>query len=406
MKQVMMKIVLICLAAILSAIQGCGSDNNDPVQTIPSVTKTNPMKLYMHYMPWFQSKPVSGFWGSHWTMTNRNPDVVDEDGKRQIASHYYPLIGPYDSKDPDVIEYHLLLMKYAGIDGVLIDWYGTYALNDYRVNLIASNALIDKLGEVGIQFAIVYEEYTAGIVEDKTSITAIDAARTDVKYIQDNYFSKPEYIRINDSPLLLTFGPRFFRTATQWGQIFSALSAKPKFLPLWNHTSYTGAYNNGEFSWVDFNESLNELTSFYNKKPYAEILIGSAYPGFHDYYEEGGTGTSYGYMPALEGATLQNTLNRAKARNIDYLQLVTWNDFGEGTAIEPTSEDGFSHLERIQQFAGVTYTVSDLEVIYSYYLKKKALKGNTAAEQKLATVFQQLVALRVNEAKELLNQIN
>ena len=52
-------------------------------------------------------------------VNNRNPNIVDATGKRQIASHYYPKIGPYASSDPDVIEYHLLLMKYAGVDGVL-----------------------------------------------------------------------------------------------------------------------------------------------------------------------------------------------------------------------------------------------------------------------------------------------
>lgn len=111
------------------------------------VAKTNPMKIYMHYMPWFQSKDFSGFWGYHWKMTNRNPDVIEKDGRRQIASHYYPLIGPYDSKDPDVIAYHLLLMRYSGIDGVLIDWYGSHKVHDFGPNLENSNALIS--GSVG-----------------------------------------------------------------------------------------------------------------------------------------------------------------------------------------------------------------------------------------------------------------
>ena len=48
-----------------------------------------------------------------------------KDGRATLASHYHPIIGPYDSGDPDVLEYHALLMKLAGIDGVVIDWYGT-----------------------------------------------------------------------------------------------------------------------------------------------------------------------------------------------------------------------------------------------------------------------------------------
>jgi len=42
-----------------------------------------------------------------------------------IWSNYHPLIGLYDSTDPDLLECHLLQMKLAGIDGVIPDWYGS-----------------------------------------------------------------------------------------------------------------------------------------------------------------------------------------------------------------------------------------------------------------------------------------
>ena len=66
------------------------------------VAKTNPMKVYMHYMPWFETPATLGGsnWGYHWKFNNQNPNIVDAAGKRQIASHYYPKIGPYASSDP------------------------------------------------------------------------------------------------------------------------------------------------------------------------------------------------------------------------------------------------------------------------------------------------------------------
>src|SRR4051794_2015338 len=80
-------------------------------QSVP-VTKSNPTKVYMHYMPWFQTPSSLGGtggsqWGYHWKMNTQNPNVVDATGKRQIASHYYPMIGTYDSTDADVLEYHM-----------------------------------------------------------------------------------------------------------------------------------------------------------------------------------------------------------------------------------------------------------------------------------------------------------
>jgi hypothetical protein len=53
-------------------------------------------------------------------MANRNPDIIEGNGRRQIAAHYYPEIGPYASADESVIEYQLNLMKYAGVDGIFV----------------------------------------------------------------------------------------------------------------------------------------------------------------------------------------------------------------------------------------------------------------------------------------------
>lgn len=392
---------------LLALVFSCqSSDEESEVLTSKPVVKTNTMKVYMHYMPWFQSKEVSGYWGSHWKMSNKNPDIIDENGKREIASHYYPLIGPYDSRDPDVIEYHLLLMKYAGVDGVLIDWYGSHNVYDYKVNLTGSNAVISTVDDVGLQFAMVYEDYTAGNVEKQTSKTAIQAAQADMLYLQNEYFNKNEYIKIDNTPLLLTFGPRLFKQESQWTEIFSGLSQKPKFLPLWNHSSYAGTNNrNGEYAWVDFTETLSDLTSFYNKV-HLELLMGSAYPRFHDFYEEGGTGTSYGYVDSNDGQTLENTLAKATSSKAKHIQLVTWNDFGEGTVIEPTQEDQFKFLEIIQQFTGVSYGIEELELIHAYYLKKKEMQNDTQALAVLQQVFQHLCLLEVKQAEELLNTLH
>ncbi|MEX0720988.1 MAG: glycoside hydrolase family 71/99-like protein [Balneolaceae bacterium] len=395
-------LILILFIGLFIACNTVDSTDEDDLDPKP-VIKTNSMQLYMHYMPWFQSKEGSGYWGSHWRMDNSNPDNIDENGKRDIAAHYYPLIGPYDSRDQDVIDYHLLLMKYAGVDAVLIDWYGTHNVHDYRPNLMNSNAFIDRVDDVGLKYAIVYEEYTAESVESQTGKTAIEAAREDIAYMESEYFIADEYLRINDQPLLMTFGPRYFRQENQWNQIFEGMNEEPVFLPLWSHSGRVGNHSDGEFSWVDFNSSLSELDNFYNRQAYLDVLIGSAYPRFHDYYEEGGEGDSYGRVYSRNGETLTNTLEKARQHELQYLQLVTWNDFGEGTVIEPTVEDEFLFLEIIQNFTGVEYGRPELELIHQYYLKRKEFAGNAEKEAIMEQVFGNLNALNIEQAKELLD---
>ena len=189
----------------------------------------------VHYMPWYASKPVSGEWGWHWTMNHFDPDTVADDGRREIASHYYPLIGPYDSNDPHALECHVLLMKFAGIDGAIIDWYG----------------------------------------------------------IKDHY----DYATIHRNT---------------------------------NH------------------------------------LI-------------------YGYLDDQEGAVFGETLERA-GESASLIQIVTWNDYGEGTIIEPTIEFGYRYLEALQNYrkkqAGKTfpYSPEDLRLpIALYQLRQQAATDGRAA---------------------------
>jgi hypothetical protein len=60
------------------------------------------------------------------------------------------------------------------------------------------------------------------------------------------------------------------------------------------------------------------------------------------------------------------------------VQLITWNDFGEGTMVEPKLEFGFTLLEKIQSYTGIYYSQQDFQLPYQLYIlrqkHKKTLK--------------------------------
>jgi len=125
--------------------------------TAPEVARSAPKPVMVHYMPWFQSPYSLGgsSWGYHWTMNYFNPNVINtNNGEQEIASWYYPLIGPYDSLDPAVLEYHVLLMKLAGIDGVIVDWYGQDNYYDYSINNQRTLALFNYTRKAGLKFSL------------------------------------------------------------------------------------------------------------------------------------------------------------------------------------------------------------------------------------------------------------
>lgn len=392
-------------------LMSCTNDNKDSklsAQTFEpvAVTKTNMTKVYMHYMAWFETKESSGNnqWGYHWTMANKNPDNVDANGKREIASHYYPLIGPYHSGDKNAIENHLLMMKYAGVDGILIDWYGTYDFNDYRMVKENTDALVEMLDKVGLEYAIVYEDrFLNNIVDAGLATTAVSAAKTDLAFLQSNYFSDSNYIKINDKPLLMNFGPITLTMPDDWTNAFSSINPKPTFLTLWYESADAGANASGEYSWVY--QDNTHISNFYtNSLPNLGVGMGSAYPGFHDFYAEGG-GTGIGWtIEHNNGATLDETLSMAQTSGVDYLQLVTWNDFGEGTMFEPTVEFGYSYVEKVKTFTGVQSAVNVFSEISKLYNLRVEYKDNGEVQAKLDRVFGYLVSMQPDKAVELLNE--
>lgn len=378
-----------------------------------SVAKSNPTPVYMHVMPWFDTPEVLGTnnWGIHWTMANRDPNIVDPTGKRQIASHYYPKIGPYQSSNAHVIEYHLLLMKLSGVDGVLIDWYGVQGTNgDIGRLLNNSDAIVDRIDDFGLEFGVT--------LEDRFSTTAhgngvpdIDKAKANVAYLRDNYFNRPEYIRYgtNQDPLLTVFGPITFEQPSQWTEILAEAGEEVEFLTLWYQSSDAGANADGEYGWIYEDEALdNHLThvrNFYrNRATLLPSVGGIAYPGFVDYYDEGGwTGLPF-EIPHDNGQTLAETLDLASqySADMDFLQLATWNDFGEGTMFEPTVETGFDYLLQLQQFTGVEYGEEELQLVYRLFLARGKYAAKGTVQAGLDQVAELLASLEITQAAELL----
>ncbi|MEL6562492.1 MAG: hypothetical protein AAFQ94_30260 [Bacteroidota bacterium] len=374
-----------------------------------SVEKTNNTQTYVHYMPWYESKDHDGYWGLHWTMSNRNPDIIDADGKREIASHYYPTIGPYSSNDPDLVTYHLLLMKLCGIDGVLIDWYGTYDVNDYAQNLINSEALIAQTSDIGIDFGIVYEDRTTeNVVKAGRASTAVQAASKDFIYMKNQYFSADNYIRVNGENLLLTFTPVHIESPTQWDQILAASGTDPLFLPLYGQSRDLGDNADGEYSWVTTNsDHFSGLQYFINSvMPSLPFAISSAYPGFKDFYKEGGWGDGFGEIVHNGTSTFDQTLGLSENNHITHVQLVTWNDFGEGTMLEPTIEFGYSLLTEVQQFTGVSIGEEDLKLVEKLYKYRKSAGDDELINLQLDQVTYYLKSLQTNRASALLDKID
>lgn len=392
----------------------------------PAVSGAASKTVMVYYMPWYTAKPYSEGWGWHWTMNHFNPDMVNASGERQIASWYYPLIGPYDSSDPAVLEYHVLLMKLAGVDGVIVDWYGSANFLDYGINNQATVKLFRFTRKAGLKFSICYEDQTIQHMIDGNYLAANDAvfhAQQEMLYLQTNFFSDPSYLRLKDQPVLLNFGPQHFMMSSNWEDIFSVLAAtnQPAFFTEDNRLPVSM----GAFSWppmwlsqvpgtggVLSGAALKSyLADFDQKAGHWPAFISSAFPRFHDIYQKAGVRNYWGYLGDRHGDTLRETLSRGMTNSSAIVQVVTWNDFGEGSMVEPTQEYGCRDLGIIQDCrrqyleSDFSRNTNDLTMALQFYNLRRQYLTNRVVSAELDRIFTNIVSGRIEAANLQLNQL-
>jgi hypothetical protein len=368
--------------------------------------------VLVHYLPWYAAPPISRQWGWHWTMGRFQPATVDTNGLREVAAQDCPLIDLYDSSDPDLLEYHVLLMKLAGIDGVVIDWYGTAEFRDYGQIHRNTQRLIGYLKRAGLRFVICYEDQSVKHMRADNFLHLpgdMAQGKKDLQWLDEHWLGDEAYVKIDGRPVLLVFGPQYFDGA-QWKQLRSGLSLRPLLLalPHWSQP----ARADGAFGWPpvsggrevgpeDWRKYIQALSA---RAETGEPVSSVVFPGFHDIYREAGVHDSYGHIGDQGGLTFAETFDMARKDKTPLIQIATWNDFGEGTEIEPTKTFGYRYLEIAQKFArpGLPFGANDLRLPAILFQLKKQYQHNPEAITELNKAADLLFAGKCAAARSIL----
>jgi hypothetical protein len=240
----------------------------------------------------------------------------------------------YSSTDAAQIKRQIDDMVSRGIDGVIIDWYGPNNAIDQATKLVMAEAE----NHPGFTFAIMVDQ---GAIEwDSCSgCTPQQALVNQLQYIENTYFSSPAYMTRQGKPVVTNFNVDL-SYAVDWNAANAALSTHPVFL-FQNNNGFTHTLSDGSYSWVmptttDF--GMSYLSSFYGAGmafPSQQVL-GAAYKGFNDTLASWG---SHRIMGQQCGQTWLQTFSEINSlynsgKQLTDLQLVTWNDYEEGTEIE------------------------------------------------------------------------
>lgn len=248
----------------------------------------------------------------------------------------------YSSQDPAVINRQIHQAQAMGISAFVVDWYG-----DREPFVDRSYSLIQAAAEKNsFKVAMMYDETT----QDDG---ATDEAIADFTMFHDTYLSSKSpghqaYLTYQGRPVIFIFPTG---KHTDWNKVRAVVDQwdqKPwliyENLPGPDSGAFDGFYawiNPGEKGWAADGSNWGEqyLTNFYetmHSKYSDRIIVGGAWASFDDSKASWGLNR---HMSARCGQTYQDTFSfwrkEFPSDPIPFLMIETWNDYEEGTEIEP-----------------------------------------------------------------------
>ena len=267
---------------------------------LPAAARAGTVAIF--YYPWYGTPAVDGTW-VHW---NQNGHVPPGD----LYSRFYPTSGPYSSSTPSVVERQMTEIANAGIDEVVVSWWGRGSDEDRRLPLVVSVAR-----RHGLVVAIHLEPYPgrspASIVSDLAYLAGYG--------VRDVYVYHPRDLTADQWAAIRPQAPSTMRLFAGTQQVGFAAAAR-----------FDGVYT---YDFVTWNGAA--FARLCEQAHAAHLLCSpSVGPG----YDGRRAGESPVGRPRRNGATYDALWTAAIAARPDVVSITSFNEWGEGTQIEPARD--------------------------------------------------------------------
>lgn len=296
-----------------------------------------------------------------------------------------PLLGWYKEGEDEVIKQQLEWMEKYGITYVAYDWYWDKKTG-VKNRTFAIDSYLRNSGNSKVKFALLWANHT-GTPQNLEEYDKI------VSFWLKNYFHNKQYLTIDGKPVVfifssnrLEYNARAFKSNTKLlldrarnlaidygykGIYFIGSSGYDKNHKLeYQYPDYTydaiSAYNYQ--AGVDQNEVFQRFSTSYSNlkngyvKTWSQILSTSSLPyiipvtsgwdrrpwGGSEYSEHD---LSYS-TPDEFGSMVRNAkkmLKKYPSKTLDNIVICCWNEFGEGSYIEPTHQYKLEYLEKLSE---------------------------------------------------------
>lgn len=364
---------IICLLPLITilSILSCSRDIQK-TEAKPEIPSDPSCKIGVYYFPGWKDYDPNRTWEPFpWNPIKAYSDIE-------------PKLGFYKEGEVVIAEQQIDWMSKYGIDFIAYDWYWN---KDSKVD--GEHALLAFLQSKNkdlLKFSLLWANHSI-VPENLGQFTSM------VAYWIKNYFNQNQYLKIDDKPVVFIFSQFQLReNGKKFGMTTKDLLTTARDMA--KAAGFPGIYfiggtegTEGDSFWLTYaadngydavsaynyqrgpgtktmSESYQELSDGYaeqwtyinnkstlpyfvpmtagwNKKPWG----GSSNP-LHD----NSVSTPDEFEAHLKKAQIFMTRNPEKTKKIGI--ICAWNEFGEGSYIEPTKKYGFEYLERVKKIFG------------------------------------------------------
>lgn len=292
-----------------------------------------PRQVLAFYYPWYGTPRTSGRW-FHW----QGPHG---EAPRQSPTLNHPEGGLYDSHDPQVVARHVAQAKAAGLTGLIVSWWGVGSFEDK-----ALPAILRAAAAAGLRVTVYLEQQKGG---------AAGAVR-DIAYLIRSYAGHPAWLHARGRPVLFLYlqalrdlPARDWRAAA--GRAFLIGDVSPRetrdfaaWAPFMDsiHVYVLAPYVTGMTppqmaAWAD------RTYPRWRRLAGDRLFCATVIPGFDD-TRVPGRPTPRPTVPRYDGATYRALWEAAIRHRADWAIVTSFNEWHEGSEIEPSLELGDRYL--------------------------------------------------------------
>jgi hypothetical protein len=250
-------------------------------------TSADPMRAAFYY-PWFPEA---------WNQSRMDP-----------YTHYHPSAGFYDGGNSAVVEAQIAAMQYARIGVGIASWWGQGSSTDGKMSMLLSTA-----AGTGFKWSIYYEP------EGTTDPSATQIA-SDMAYINSHYGSNPSFYRIDGRPVIFVYAQPAdgCGMAARWAQ---ANASHADYVVLKVFAGYTKCASQPD-QWHQYSPAVaedNQAGHSFSISPGFWLATGSV-------------------RLARDPTRWQQEVRDMVASGEPWQLVTTFNEWGEGTAVESATE--------------------------------------------------------------------